>query len=68
MGLRIEVIKRNLQEAYKQKREAHSPLASRFKASWKLPIVSKRATQNFTPIRIYHHALYTHYAYGADTP
>ena len=28
MGLRIEVIEEKLQSAYKQKREAHSPLAS----------------------------------------
>ena len=37
MGLRIEVIEEKLQRAYKQKREAHSSLASLFKASWKLP-------------------------------
>ena len=67
MGLRIEVIKKRKQDTYKQKREAHSSLASRFKASWKLPIVSKRATPNFTPIRIYQ-SQYTRYAYRADAP
>ena len=67
MGLQHRSYKKGIQKAYKQKREAHPSLASRFKASWKLPIVSKRATPNFTPICIYQ-SRYAHYAYGTDTP
>ena len=32
-----------------------------------IPMLSKRATPNFTPIYVYQ-TLYTHYAYDADAP
>ena len=52
---------------FRLKREAHPSLASRFQAPENCPIVSKRATPNFTPIHVYH-TLYTRYAYRVDTP
>ena len=45
------IIKR-IYSTFRFKREAHSSLASLSSASWKLPNSSKRATSNFTPIRI----------------
>ena len=67
MGLRIEVIKKETKAHINKKREAHSSLASLSKAPENCPLLSKRATPNFTPICIYQ-SLHTHYAYCVDTP
>ena len=66
MGLLIE-INRKIKRHINKKREAHPSLAPQFKAPENCPIVSKRATPNFTLIHVYH-TLYTRYAYRVDTP
>ena len=68
MGLRIEIQKTKNLEAYKQKREAHSLLASLFKASWKLPTNVETSNSELHADTIISYPIYTRYTYRADTP
>ena len=67
MGLRHRSYKKKFQGTYKQKREAHSSLASLFKASWKLP-TNVETSNSELHADTYISIPVTRYAYRADTP
>ena len=68
MGLQHRSSKMKEISTYKQKREAHSSLASRFQGVLEIAHCSRNEQLRTSRRYEYIHTLYTYYAYGANTP